>query len=242
MDVDDHLTTLERDGRALAEAADGRLSAAVVACPGWSMGDLVWHTGEVHGFWCAIVEQRLSDPSSLSMPERPAEDDLLAWYGDSLDHLVEVLRATDPSTPVWTWAPQQDVAFVARRMAQETAVHRWDAEAAAGSARPIDHDVALDGVDEFCSFFLGLDAPGAQPVAGSVHLHATDGDGDGEWLVRPDGERFTVTRGHEKGDVALRGPASDLLLALWRRLPLDALDVVGDRGVGERFVAASNLV
>lgn len=239
MDVDDYLAALDRDGRALAAAADGRLSAPVAPCPGWSMADLVWHTGKVHSFWRDIVEHRRSDPSSVARPDRSPDDGLLAWYADGLDRVLAVLRAADPSTPLWTWASQKDVAFVQRRMAQETAVHRWDAESAAGSPGPVDHEVAVDGVDEFCSFFLALDAPGAQPVGGSVHLHATDGDG--EWLVRPDGERFTVTRGHEKGDVALRGSASDLLLALWRRLPIDRLDVVGDRGVGERFLAASTL-
>lgn len=238
MDVDDYLAALDRDGQALAVAADGRLSAAVAPCPGWSMADLVWHTGVVHWFWCTVVEGQLSDPPSVR-PDRPDDGDLLAWYADGLAGLMAMLRAADPSTPVWTWASQKDVAFVQRRMAQETAVHRWDAETAAGSVRRIEREVAVDGVDEFCSFFLALDAPGARPVDGSVHLHATDGDG--EWLLRPDGERFTVTRGHEKGDVALRGPASDLLLALWRRLPLDVLDVVGQRAVGERFLAASNL-
>jgi hypothetical protein len=51
----------------------------------------------------------------------------------------------------------------------------------------------------------------------------------------------TVTREHAKGDAALRGPAADLLLALWHRLPLDDLDVVGDRAVAERFVARTTV-
>jgi len=39
------------------------------------------------------------------------------------------------------------------------------------------------------------------------------------------------------GDCAIRGTANDILLALWRRLPLSELDVVGDRDVAERFIA-----
>ena len=41
---------------------------------------------------------------------------------------------------------------------------------------------------------------------------------------------------HAKGDVALRGPAEDLLLVMWRRRPLDVLDVLGDRAVAERLL------
>ena len=41
----------------------------------------------------------------------------------------------------------------------------------------------------------------------------------------------TWRRGHERADVALRGPLTSLLLAFYRRLPLDGsgLEVLGDR-------------
>ena len=51
--------------------------------------------------------------------------------------------------------------------------------------------------------------------------------GDGGW---------TVEREHRKGDAAIRGTASDLLLALWRRVDRPALDVVGDEAVADRFL------
>ena len=37
-----------------------------------------------------------------------------------------------------------------------------------------------------------------------------------------------MTRAHAKGDAALRAGAADLLLAVWHRTGLEALDVVGD--------------
>ncbi len=55
---------------------------------------------------------------------------------------------------MWTWSPQQDVAFVIRRVTQETAVHRVDAERAAGRDHRIDPELAADGVDEFLYHFL----------------------------------------------------------------------------------------
>jgi len=45
-----------------------------------------------------------------------------------------------------------------------------------------------------------------------------------------------VAATHAKGDVAVRGPANDLLLALWRRRPLDSVDVVGERAVAEQLL------
>jgi uncharacterized protein (TIGR03083 family) len=168
-------------------------------------------------------------------PTRPDTDEgLFAFAAESAEQLVTALSAVDPATPVYTWAAQKDVAFVIRRMAQEVAVHRVDAEQAAGRDHRIDPDLASDGVDEFLEFHL------ADEVAGSVHLHCTDVDG--EWLVAPgaDGTKV-VTREHAKGDAAIRGPAHDLLMVLWRRQPLDTVDVVGDRSVAERFVTSTDL-
>ena len=140
----------------------------------------MYHLGEVHRFWTFIVDQRATSPDDYQEPARPDDEDLLAWYRDGLARVHEVLAAADPATPVWTWSQQKDVAFVQRRMAQETAVHRWDAQLAAGGPSPIDPDLAIDGIDEFLDHFV--DPPG-DGATGSVHLHA--GDAPGEWWVAP---------------------------------------------------------
>jgi len=67
----------------------------------------------------------------------------------------------------------------------------------------------------------------------SIHLHCTDGDG--EWLVRLGADAVVVTREHAKGDVALRAPASELLLFLWGRRDASAGEVFGDASVLERW-------
>jgi hypothetical protein len=64
-----------------------------------------------------------------------------------------------------------------------------------------------------------------------VHLHATDVAG--EWFIEPNGR---VDRGHARGDVALRGTASDLLLALYNRVDIDDLDVIGDGELARHLV------
>lgn len=244
--TDELLGALWRDGLALADAAEeAGLGAAVPSCPGWSVADLVWHAGEVHLFWRTAVDERWTDPSAYVEPERPLGDELVAWYRQGVQRSVEVLQAADPLAAVWTWAPRGGtVAWIQRRLAHETAVHRWDAETAAGHPRPIEAALAVDGVEEFLEHFTDTAAEGAAPVGGLVHLHATDGAG--EWLVAEPvtGGPLEVERAHAKGDCAVRGPASDLLLLLWRRVGLDdegRFEVFGDAGVARRLVARSDL-
>ena len=242
MDTEAYLDALARDGDALAAAAElGPLDAAVPPCPGWTVADLVWHVAGVHWFWRRVVELRATGHDQVGPePQRPADADLLACYRDGLERIHGVLAAADPATPVWTWAPQREVAFVQRRMAQETAVHRWDAEAASRAApAPIEPALAADGIDEFFQFFTAWRRDGAEPLGGSVHVHATDGAG--EWLVTESGERLAVSREHRRADAAARGTASELLLLLWRRLTLDAVEVAGDRALLARLLARTDL-
>jgi uncharacterized protein (TIGR03083 family) len=222
---------------AAVEAAG--LEAPVSACPGWTMADLVYHLAEVHHFWGEVAARKLASPD-VDEPARPPDGELLEWGRTQTARLQAALTAADPATPVWTWSPQKDVGFIGRRMAQETAVHRWDAERAGGGAQPIEAALAADGIDEFFTFMLPDVREGQEPLGGSAHLHATDTPG--EWLVREgqDGS-LVVTAEHAKGDAALRGSASDLLLVLWRRKALDAVEVLGDTQVAERLVARTNL-
>ena len=129
-------------------------------------------------------------------------------------------------------------------------VHRIDVHdgvhAAGGSApAPLATDGAADVADEWAAFFLAVRFGhrfGSLPDAlegRSVHLHGTDPEppADGaEWLLSFGDGGVAVARAPAKGDVALRGSAEDLALVLWRRRPLDALDVVGDRALAERVL------
>ena len=104
-------------------------------------------------------------------------------------------------------------------MAVETALHRVDAESAAGDVTPIDTDLAVDAIDELFEVVLTYSGTGDLPRTGAtIHLHATDADlaevdGAGEWLITVGAEGVSVTHEHAKGDVAVRGPVSDLLSA-----------------------------
>ena len=236
LDGQTYLASLERDGMALADAAEGNLDAAVPGCPGWDVEELVWHTGGVLHFWGTIARDRLQNPDEVARPERPSRDGVVAWYRDTLARTVDSLRTTDPDTSVWTWTSERDVAWIRRRMAHETAVHSWDAISATRTPPPIDGALAVDGIDEFLEFFVTE----AEKVADvSVHLHSTDVDG--EWLVAVRNGKLEVRHEHAKGDVAVRGSASNLLLLLWGRIPEAEVEVHGDRAALFGFLQAADL-
>ena len=241
MEIVDFLSATQRDGAAFAVAVEtAGLSTDVEACPAWSTADLLWHLAEVHDFWRTIVGDHRDTWEGYEQPVRPADDQLLAFYREGLAATLEVLAAADPQQANWTWSNDHSAGFVIRRMAHETAVHNWDAQQAAGNDAAIDATLASDGIDEFLTHMLGDGAADREPVGGSVHLHCTDVAG--EWTIRPsEAHGFDVTREHAKGDAAIRGAASDILLALWRRRDLSAVDIVGDAAVAARFIAHASL-
>lgn len=240
MEMNEFVRALDRDTTAFVDACEvAGLTREVPPCPGWTVADLLWHLTEVHDFWRTIVAEQRITSEGYEQPPRPPDEGLAEMYRHGRTDLLQTLRNADPATPLWTWSKDRTAGFVVRRMTQETAVHLWDATQAAGLVNPIGPALASDGIDEFLTHFLPDGAVGAADVGGSVHLHCADVPG--EWTVRAGDDRFSVTREHSKGDCAIRGSASDILLALWRRLPLSACDVVGDAEVAARFIAHTDL-
>ena len=224
MELDEYLPVLEKaNARFAGAAAEAVLArgwaAPVPGCPGWSLADLVWHLAEVQHFWAWVVRTRATDPSTYVEPARAPDDELLGFLAAQNAELETALAGADPSTRVWTWAPQRNVAFVLRRQTQEATVHTVDVEQVLGDVRPIPPDVGLDGLDEW----LEVMVPGALPQgppedAHPVVFHAVDADA--ERTLFPATKPFPIA--------ALTGTAGDLLLAVWRRVPLEVLTVEGD--------------
>lgn len=229
---------IERDGRALVEVGRTSLDAPVVACPGWVVGDVLGHLGRVHRSVSDILETRTLEPPTNPVPAAPKGPEVVPFFDEGVERLLAALDAVGTDTPVYTWGGEGTAAFYFRRMAHEIAIHRHDAQAAraAGTASapapdPIDGELAVDGIDELFDVVLAFALqrhPRPVPAA-SMHLHRTDGDG--EWLVRGVDGTLLLTREHAKGDVAVRGPASDLLLFLWNRGRADTLELFGDEAV-----------
>jgi uncharacterized protein (TIGR03083 family) len=228
---------LRADGEALARAAEGALDRDVPSCPGWTVTDLVAHTGQVHRDKAKIVRRGGTERFARDEDPVPSAAALLDWYREGLADLADLLGSADPEQPAWSWAGDHRVAFWQRRMAHETAVHRWDAQLAIGSPWPIaPAEFAADGVAEVLDTHVPSqleDGPYDGP-AGSVHVHATDAAG--EWLVRLAPPTLTVSGEHTGADVALRGNASDLDLVLWKRLPPDTVELFGQTTVLTGFL------
>jgi uncharacterized protein (TIGR03083 family) len=226
----DFLEALNRDGHGLSVAARHDPTAAIPACPGWNVDDLLRHVGSIHHRTALIVGERRTErphPQEHTAPHGNA----LGWYEAGLANLLDVFRATDPDQECWTFVRPQPASWWLRRMAHETAIHRLDAEQATGGVHTFDAAFAVDGVGEALemgSFHAHPDD--ASP--GTVHLHATDVEG--EWLVTF-GERLKVTEGHAKGDAAVRGPAEHLYRWVWGRAPQDGLEVFGDQAAVDRL-------
>ncbi len=231
MEPSDLLSTVAASSAAIVDAAGtAGLDAMVPTCPGWDMAALLRHVGAVHR-WAASLVEHAADGYE-PMGGGPGEGtDLVHWFVEGSEQLVATLTAEGPSAPVWNFAGAPAAAlFWFRRMAHETAVHAWDAAAAAGTAAPLDATLASDGIDEFLTVMVPRRRP--EGLRGTVHVHCTDVAG--EWLV--DLSTMTTRREHAKGDVALRGPASDLLLRLVGRA--DGGEVIGDAAVLETFTRA----
>lgn len=236
------LSALRSDGAAVLAAIGqaGALTAAVPSCPDWTVGDLPRHLGALYR------RVRLNAGSAgvneswgpVVVPaEAPGADDeqVVRWYAGELAQMDAFLDQLDPDLPTWNWAPQAKTAsFWFRRMAHETALHRWDAQLATGLAEPLEAKLAGDTVSEVLDTFLPAGRRrAASGEAGMVSLIATDlGQ---TWTVRlwPEGVALLDTGTLLDDDAhparaAASGTASDLALALWGRLAFDILDTAGD--------------
>jgi uncharacterized protein (TIGR03083 family) len=231
---------IEASTETLAEIVHGAdLTRPVPTCPEWTLRQLATHVGRAHRWAAEIASTRSAEfiPFRQVPDGRIPDDPALhaPWLRAGAERIIQAVREAG-SDPVWTSAGLLPASFWARRMAHETAVHRADAEIAVGRQPEVEPVLAADAIDEWLGFMCGAAAEdqlaGALPEGAVLHVHATDEglDGAGEWLVRGEGSGVTVQPGHGKGDVALRGPASRLLLVLVRRVPPDdpQVQVLGD--------------
>ncbi|HEX2418104.1 MAG TPA: maleylpyruvate isomerase family mycothiol-dependent enzyme [Micromonosporaceae bacterium] len=231
------LAALRHEGAAFRAAVslDG-LAEPVPSCPGWTVEDLVVHLGNtyrwVHGH---VIREITTQPARLTTDDIPRGEAALPWWDARYGELLSTLDRLDAESPAWNWAPQAKKAgFWHRRMAHETAIHRWDAQVAAGLTEPVETKLAVDGISEVLDSWL----PGGRrlvthsPVSGLAELVASDVAH--AWLVRIRGagvallDTSTVMHEPHRIDAQAIGTASDLLLALWGRVPFDVLETAGN--------------
>jgi uncharacterized protein (TIGR03083 family) len=230
MEYREHVDAGERSSLALTAALRaGPLDLRVPTCPDWTLVDLGTHVGQFAGFWAHVLCEG-TGRAKTPYEEAPSPDGLADWHEEVSRHLFDQLRATPPDTSVWTWMPSdQSAAFVARRVAHELALHRFDAQLARGQAEHIAADLAADGIEEVFTMIAARGTPDELSHGETLHLHGLD-RGD-EWLVTLGPDRLRVERRHAKGDLALRGAVADLELTLYQRPALGPVERLGDEDV-----------
>ena len=232
------LAALRAEGAAFraAVADPDTLDTPVPPCPDWTVRDLLAHLGSIYAWVNSHVARGVTDRPAPRTDEAPgAGEDPVAWWERRFTTLVGTLTQVDPRLPAWNWAPQaKTAAFWHRRMAHETALHRWDAQISLAQAEPIEAELAIDGVSEVLDSWLPAGRRiGPTDRSGMVHLISTDHPH--EWFVRLRGHGVALldtrtildTDSHHER-VTAAGTASDLVLALYGRVGFDVLEVAGD--------------
>jgi uncharacterized protein (TIGR03083 family) len=218
------LDCLEADFARLRAVVPTDLAAAVPTCPGWTVADLTHHVGEVY-LHKTLAMREGAEPEPWP-PKELADEEALALLDRAYAALRHEFATRQPEDPAGSWyKPDQTVGFWIRRMAQETVIHRVDAElGTAQPVAPIPDDLAVDGIDELLKVFLAYSVAEwggyfTDILAGSPgHTYTLRTDG-AAWRVQTGPGTVTVEdgAGGEPADVTISGPPPDLLRWVWNR-------------------------
>ena len=217
--------------------AAGDPSTPVPTCPGWTLKQLFRHVGGGNRWAGQIVSDQMQDALAFDAvrdARAPADPRAAIDWLDAGARILVDAAAAHPDVTVWTFTGPQPARWWVRRRLHEVVVHCADAAIAIGAPFDPYPSLAADAISEWFDLVVTR-----MPDLGgrSIHLHATDeGLGQaGEW---------TITNGHwehqhGKGDVALRGPATDLLLVTTRRRQVDdtRVEVFGDAALLHSWLA-----
>jgi uncharacterized protein (TIGR03083 family) len=177
-------------------------------------------------------------PSAESRGDTKPSGDLGEWSAESTRLLLAALGEVGPDAPSWTWWPNSDgpqtAGAVARHQVEEAAVHAYDAQETIGKREPIPASAAVDGVAEFLQVSFGAEGPWPHRPA-RVAFAASEGP---SWVLdlTPAGAKLQPSASGEPV-ATVHGSASDLLLGLFGRIPLDNLRIDGDREVVQDLLA-----
>lgn len=216
----------------LVDAAFG--DEPVPAQPGWTVNDVTVHLGADHRWAAAtVLSGELVERNSKPRTTTPLVD----WYANSAAALFAAFQAVDPEEPMPNPTRIDESArFWLRRQAHEATIRAVDVAQALGlgdAAVDISPAFAADGIEEVLGVVLPTStARGQRPdLRGAVRLRATDVGK--AWVVRPGEDSYgTPLMRVDTGEFAILGeasaPARDLYLALWKRLPVDRVMMVGE--------------
>jgi uncharacterized protein (TIGR03083 family) len=224
---------IEEAGLALTDAGRAAADAPVPSCPGWTVSTVVKHVGLVHTWAAGMLRSYPSEPAPFpKAPPEVTDEELPDWADTQRDALVRAVGQSDGQREMWAFGRPRPASFWWRRQAVETCIHAWDATNAVSAPFVVPAPVGMAGMEELFDGILPRRFAGEPPQWGTrrtIHFHRTDGDG--EWLLTLD-DPPEVSVGHAKGDLAVRGPAAELLLWAYNRRG-SGVELLGDQRLAE---------
>jgi uncharacterized protein (TIGR03083 family) len=230
------LECLEADYRRIREVAPGGLEARVPTCPDWTVADLTRHVGQVYLHKVECMREGAERETDWP-PAGLRDEDPVALLNRAYADLVAELTTRNPGDLGGTWyAPDPTAGFWFRRMAQESVIHRIDAELAVGAAvAPVPDDLALDGIDELLKVFVAYSVTEwgdyfTEALANSpgrtykIQAMAPADMPAVAWRIKTSPGHFTVEGGpgekladEAASDVIISGTPTDVLRWSWNR-------------------------
>lgn len=221
-----HVAEIARSSERIAQLlVSENYAKKVPSCPEWTLLDLATHIGEVQQFWSHDIRAgAATSPWQGELTGPDSHIDAADWLRHQTQSLIDAISCTPATAPCWTWWGEPQIASaVARHQVQEAEIHRWDAELAVAEPSPIPLEIAVDGVPEFLHVhrfaIQELELP---------HIHLAASDTTGEWHIN---ETATDTTG-------IIGTASNLVLFLTGRYPIEKLEVSGNSSALHSFIKA----
>jgi uncharacterized protein (TIGR03083 family) len=223
------------------------LSTPVPTCPDWTLKHLFTHVGRGSRWAAQIIAERSSrplDPRDVRDGKPPDDPDAaIEWLNDGPQKVIIAIDQVGSDAQVWTGAGPRPAGWWIRRLLHEVNVHLADAALALGADYNPSPDLAADAISEWIELMVVQSRRQKTPPVErgrTLHLHATDaGLGPtGEWTIVNDEDGPSWSHEHGKGDVALRGTAKDLLLAIVRRRDVadGDIEVFGDTEVWDAWL------
>jgi uncharacterized protein (TIGR03083 family) len=221
-------------------------ATAVPTCPEWTLQQLFRHVGRGNRWAAQIVADRCDtalDPRDVRDGKPPDDKDAaIDWLNAGAALILDSVDDVGADTEVWTFIGPRPAQWWIRRRVHEATVHKVDAAIALGIDVDLAPEVAADGISEWLERVAVEASAESSPLdAGrTLHLHATDDalGAAGEWTITGTGDGIVWSHEHGKGDVALRGGAKDLLLAVVRRQDAAEgnIEVFGDTAVWDGWL------
>ncbi|MGW6930366.1 maleylpyruvate isomerase family mycothiol-dependent enzyme [Lentzea sp. NPDC054927] len=226
--------------------AGADLSVPVPATPDWTLNQLLRHLGYAHRWIAQMVGERFPEIDRSFSKAHSVESyagetfaELSPWLTEGAALISDAMLAVDADDMIAVMLPGvPGPRFWSTRMAHETVIHRIDAFDALGLPFSVDPTVADDTLWEWMTTIVRIlfsRRPATADLLGSGSLYFA-ADSGAEWTVDLSGDAPRVTPGEEKWDVAVRGPAIELVLALYQRRGVEGLEVTGDAGLLEKFL------